>query len=132
MVEELQLRLRYRPSDVPAVDEGRAVSDSDPVDALPGPGSGTSTAIELTETDTEIETAEPLPALATLPASVTAEVNPKAGVVMGSGPNPPDSPDERIAALEELFLRNAQEADNERLNKRLLRRLVRVWRHEAP
>lgn len=138
VVEELQLRLRYRrPSDMPAALDGFATPDSDPVDALPGPDSDKSTDIELTETETETEieteteTAEPLPALVTLPVPVTAEVNSKAGVVVGSGPNPPDSPDERIAALRS-YLRNAQEADNERLNKRLLRRLVRVWRHEAP
>lgn len=44
------------------------------------------------------------------------------------GPNALDSPDERIAALR-VYLRKIHEAEEERMNNRLLRRLTRVWRH---
>ncbi|WP_406694061.1 hypothetical protein V5E97_23750 [Singulisphaera sp. Ch08] len=112
-VEELQLMLRYRPRPdlQPSGDPATADSGADgmSVDASPGdslvvvgPGSD-----------------NPLVAV------------PESSVELVTGPNPSDSPDERIAALR-TYLRNAQEADKQRISKGLLRRLVRGWRHGKP
>ncbi|WP_237722713.1 coiled-coil domain-containing protein [Singulisphaera acidiphila] len=112
-LEELQLMLksRQRPSasvDPPTVEESVTLGpgeDALPVEADPGDPPAPE----------KPDVAEPL-----LSVETPTVVVPR--------PNPSNSPDERIAALR-TYLRNVQDAERERLNKGLFRRLARAWRH---
>jgi hypothetical protein len=120
-IEELQIRLkiqlRFEPEPPP---EESAAADSVPpqLTEAGGPdagGSGTGTALALeTATATLSDAPEAEAAEADRPAAFT--------------PNQAGSPEERIAALR-VYLRRVHEAEEERMNRRLLKRLTRAWRH---
>lgn len=112
-LEELQLMLksRQRPSasvDLPAVEESVTL----------GPG-GAALPVEADPGD---------PLAPEKPDVVEPLLGVETSAVVVPRPNPSNSPDERIAALR-TYLRNVQDAERERLNKGLFRRLARAWRH---
>ncbi|WP_254053546.1 hypothetical protein [Singulisphaera sp. GP187] len=115
-LEELQLRLQCLQRSDPQAVEDLGTAD---VPVLVG----ADPAVDLPNLEESVAV-ERLPVEENPPAVVPV-------VPVVPGPNPPNSPDERIAALR-TYLRKVQEADKERLNQRLLRRLIRAWRHEEP
>lgn len=115
MIEEFQIRLKIRARFEPDPPAG----DSPPQETEAGaPDDGGSVGELALETAT-----------ATLPDTSEAEAEAEqADRPAPFAPSPAGSPEERIAALR-VYLRRVHEAEEERMNRRLLTRLTRAWRH---
>lgn len=136
-IEELRLLLKSWQRFEPFPIEGPLALDGlvDPaaLGALPAPAAAVAEPLEpvLALEDGRAEAlAVPIdeaPVIADAPAPDESDAERVTPLDVAFGPNAPESPDERIAALR-VYLKKIHEAEEERINKRLLRRLTRAWR----